>query len=222
MEDDSIKPPYGSVSAFKNFLDLLDQVTVEKVTTEFVRKYNLSSEKNEYKIINGLRFLGLINENGEATEKLRALQLEGKLKENLNKILREAYAEIFDKVNLEKASKETLVNSFMTYYKMGKGTAREGARIFVYLCQRAGIFLSEELQTELKLRERVIRRRKEKRTEESKEEKLSKPIELDLEDMHEIRVGDDILIYLRKGDKEFREKIAKRVKTLMDFYVEGL
>jgi len=221
LEGDFIKPPYGSVSAFKKFLDLLDKVTIEKVTTEIVRKYNLCSEKNEYKLVNGLRFLGLINENGEATEKLRALQLEGKLGENLNKVLRETYNKIFDKVNLEKASREILINSFMTEYKMGKGTAREGARIFVYLCQRAGIPLSKELQTTLKPREKIIRRKKERQAEEIGEEK-PKSIELDLENMIEIKFGDDILIYLRKGDKTFREKIANRAKTLIDFYVEGL
>lgn len=221
MEGISLKPPYGSVIAFKNFLDLLDRVTVEKVTTEFVRNYNLCSEKNEYKLINGLRFLGLIDENGEATEKLRELQLEGKLKENLNKILREAYDKVFNKVNLEKASKDTLVNSLMTYYNMSKGTAREGARIFTYLCQRAGIPLSSELQAEGKPRERVIRRKKAKRSKVSEEEKLLKAPKIDLEDMHEIRFGNDILIYLRKGDKTFREKIAERAKTLIDLYVES-
>ena len=222
LEGDFIKPPYGSASAFKNFLDLLDKVTMEKVTTEIIRKYDLCSEKNEYKLVNGLRFLGLINENGEATEKLRALQLEGKLKENLNKVLREAYNKIFDKVNLEKASREILINSFMTEYKIGKGTAREAVRIFIYLCQRAGIPLSKELQTTLKPPEKNIRRKKERRQAEETGKEKPKSIELDLENMVEIKFGNDILIYLRKGDKTFREKVANRAKTLIDLYVEGL
>ena len=222
LEDISIKPPYGSISAFKNFLDLLDRITVDKVTKEFVRNYKLTSGKNEYKLIKGLQFLGLIDDNGDATEKLRELQLEGKLEENLNKVIREAYKEIFEKVNLEKASKETIINSLMTYYQMRKGTAREGTRIFAYLCQRAGIPLSDELQAEGKPRERISKRKTTKQPRVSKEGKPPKALEIDLEGMHEIRLGNDIIIYLRKGDKEFRKKLAERVKTLIDFYVEGL
>jgi len=40
--------------------------------------------------------------------------------------------------------------------------------------------------------------------------------------MVEIKFGNDILIYLRNGDKTFREKVANRAKTLIDLYVKGL
>ena len=174
-------PPQGSVVWYKKFLELLEKRKITKVDKEFLRNQGIASG-NETKFISGLKFLGLIDEEGNATEAMDSLGVLGeKRKENLKKIIQNAYSLLFDKVkiDLEKADAETLVNSFKTDYKMGSlETAKQAAKIFVFLAQQAGLPMSEAIIKKLAVTERKIIRKKPIKKEKEHTYKKEKMAEL--------------------------------------------
>jgi len=141
-------PPYGSVEAFRNFLDMLERRTTERVTEDTIQDSKLTSKGNEYKLLRGLRFLDLIDKEGYATEKLRSLHFVGKTyTRNLEKVVREAYDALFADITLETDSRADVTNSIMRVYGVARGLAREAVRIFVYLAEKAEIPLRGILPT---------------------------------------------------------------------------
>jgi hypothetical protein len=151
-----LKPPFGSVPWYSDFLKLAKRIKVDKVDVQYLRTHEISSKGNESKVVNGLKFLGLINEDGTATEKMKSLGFEGEeFQKNLENIIREAYAVLLDKVkDLEKAKPQDIINCLKgDYYQMAPTTAQTGAQVFVFLAQKAEIPLSQEIIDELAVSE---------------------------------------------------------------------
>jgi hypothetical protein len=167
-----VKPPFGSVPWYSEFLNLAKRIKIDKVDVQYLRNHEISSKGNESKVVNGLKFLGLINEDGTATEKMKGLGFEGEeFQKHLENIIREAYAVLFDTVkDLEKAKPQDIINCLKgDCYQMAPTTANTGAQVFVFLAQKAGIKLSEEITTELAIseeRKKVERRPREKLKQE--------------------------------------------------------
>jgi hypothetical protein len=151
-EEKGTNAPQGAVKSFVEFLKLLETRQVPKVDKSFLHDHGIASG-NEYKFMAGLKFLGLTDNDGKATEDMNSLCVVGeKRKENLAKVVRRAYSLLFDvlKLDLEKADSDTLINAFKTDYKMGSvQTAKQGAQIFVFLAQQAGIPFSQQIQENL-------------------------------------------------------------------------
>ena len=145
-----VLPAQGSVSWYDDFFRILETRKVTKVDKEFLQNQNNLAKGNEAKLISGLKFLGLIEGDGNATESMNNLSVVGeKRKENFEGVVRHAYSLLFEtvKLDVEKADPDTLINCFKTDYKMGSlTTAEQAARIFVFLAQKAGITLSQSLQ----------------------------------------------------------------------------
>ena len=133
-------PPQGTVRWYEDFLKLLETRKVTKVDREFLQNQGIASG-NEYTIIAGLKFLGLIDKEGTAKEAMETLSVVGeKRKENLGAVVHKAYSLLFEgvKIDLEHSDPDTLVNCFKSDYKMGSPTtAGNAARIFVFLAQKA-------------------------------------------------------------------------------------
>jgi hypothetical protein len=215
-------------------LGLLENRQISKVDKAFLQNQEPKiASGNEAKLIAGLKFLGLIDKEGNATESMNDLSLKGeKRRENLEKVVRKAYCLLFDKVKmkLEDVDPDTLINAFKTDYMMKSiNTAEQAARIFVFLAQQAGIPLSQSILDNLSVSLDKAKKLSEipKKLRGAKKKEEEKPEETDGEEITEKgmyvgRLGDSILIKLRKSsDKSTREKIAQRAKTLIDLYVEG-
>ena len=143
-------PPQGVVVWYDILLGLLENRQISKVDRAFLQNQEPKiASGNEHKLIAGLKFLGLIDKDGNATEAMNSLSLKGeKRRENLEKVVRKAYCLLFEKVKikLEEVDSDTLINSFKTDYKMKSiTTAEQAARIFVFLAQQAGITLSQPI-----------------------------------------------------------------------------
>jgi len=122
-----LSPPYGGVAWYTSFFELLERVQIDKVDVSYLETNKIASG-NEYKVVNGLRFLGLIDEKGNATDKMKSLKVVGdEYKKNLEKIVREAYIGLINKVDLEKAKPEDIINTLINEYGMARRTAQEGA-----------------------------------------------------------------------------------------------
>jgi hypothetical protein len=211
-----LKPPYGNVKWYHDFFELIRKKPYDVFGKDII-ELNIIKGANATMLFNGLRFLGLLEENGKVTEKFESLRRVGdEFKENLKKVVTESYSLLFSKVDVESAKPDTLFNFFSEYYKCGKSTASLSTKIFIYLCQEAGIPLSQDLMAgEMKV-ERGPRKKREQKEIVGKEGTFKAP-----EGMHKIEWGDSILMFLRSGDKNTREKIAKNAQKLIEMYVEG-
>jgi hypothetical protein len=166
-------PPQGTVRWYDDFLKLLETRKVTKVDREFLQNQGIASG-NEYTIIAGLKFLELIDKEGNSKEAMDTLSVVGeKRKENLGTVLHKAYSLLFEgvKIDLEHTDPDTLVNCFKSDYKMGSPTtAGNAARIFVFLAQKAGMSLSKEIIEELAVSEEKKRETTKPKAEKTKQE----------------------------------------------------
>jgi hypothetical protein len=227
-----LNPPVGAVKWFDEFFKKLERVRIDKVDNAFLTTNSIVPSGSEYKVIRGLRFFGLINEDGSATERMKSLSVVGtEYQGNFNKMVQDAYAVLFDKVKqgLEHALVDDVVNCFRVDYGMAPSTAKQSAQIFVFLAQKAGITLSQSILDNLSVsldkakkvsdiakKPRGTKKKEEGEPEETEEEEIPE------KGMYVGKLGDNILIKLRKSsDRDVREKIAKHAKTLIDLYVEG-
>lgn len=214
-----LKPPYGNVKWYRDFFELIRKKPYDVFGKDII-ELNIIKGPNATMLFNGLRFLGLLEENGKVTDKFESLRRLGdEFKENLKKVVTEAYGLLFSKVDVESAKPEYLFNFFSEYYKCGKSTAFLSTKIFVYLCQEAGITLSQDLVAgEVKV-ERAPRKRKEPTPIEPKD--VTRGTYKPTEGMHKIEWGNTILIYLKESeDKNEKKKIADQAKKLIDMYSE--
>jgi hypothetical protein len=226
--EEKIKPPYGAVQSYSDFFDLNERIKIDKVDTQFIDNNNIASKTNEYKIVLGLKFLGLLNEDGTVTEKMKTLNVVGEeFKKNLERVVREAYSALFDtfKGDIQKAKPQDIVNCLRgDNYQMSPTMAKEGAKVFAFLAQRAGIPLSPELAvSQEKKRETKQKEPREKR--EPKGDKRSssagKPegdYALIPEGMIRMEYQNKVLMFLPKGDKKTRELTAKIAKQFIETY----
>jgi len=183
------RPPQGSVVWYDEFLKILETRTITKVDIGFLQNQKIASG-NESKMIAGLKFLGLINNEGNASEAMDNLSVVGgKRVENIEKVVRNAYSLLFDevKVDLEKAERNTLINCFKADYRMRSvTTATQAAKIFVFFAQKAGITLSKSITENLaitKKRKRPIsvsRRKKKERSESKGDEEMQEQLSEDV------------------------------------------
>jgi len=217
-------PAQGSVVWYDALLKLLESRQITKVDRAFLENQDPKiASHNEGKLIAGLKFLGLIDKEGNATEAMDSLSVVGdKRKENLEKIVRTAYCLLLDKVkiDLEKAEANTLINTFKSDYKMGSlTTAKEAAKIFVFLAQKAEMTLSESIVKELSAsleRKRIVSRRPRqvKEGEQRKEEGGQEPLpeealaRFTLKDVGSVDIKDEDTFGLAKA---FMKVLAKKL-----------
>jgi len=234
---EKLKPPYGAVKPYSDFFDLCERLKIEKVDVQFLRTHNISSEGNEYKVVLGLKFLGLLNADGTVTEKMKSLNVEGEpFQKALNTIVREAYSGLFETVkDLQKAKAQDIVNCLRgNSYQMSPTMAKEGAKIFVFLAQKVQIPLSQEIIDDLAVspeRPKSEREEKEAKPKEpapQKEPKAGKPLHregksegnyvLIPEGMIRIEYQNKVLMFLPEGDRKMRQLAAKMAKQFIDTY----
>jgi len=140
-----IKPPYRRPSWYDDFFDLIKQRTIDDFSLAFIR-LNIAAGSEAYKFRAGLRFLGLIDEEGHPTNKLPKLRLTGEdFKKNLAKIIREAYSDLFRTIVVENAKPESITNFMIERYGYSRPLAEEATSLFVYFCSKAGIPVSNQL-----------------------------------------------------------------------------
>lgn len=210
----NVQPPYGPLKYYSDFLDLLDRRQVDKVDKEFLKSYDIA-KGGEHKLITGLKFLNLIHDDGTATENLKSLSLSGDEKiKNLEKIMLESYSFIFNKIKLEKATLDDLVNEFIRNYGVAKKSATDSAKIFLLLAERAGINIPENL----KRVKRVTPKNGKKKKVTNKKTDKKVPVEKTREGMHSIIWGDEIEMYIKENDKD----VVERAKLLIDLYSKTL
>lgn len=202
------KPPYGSVKWYREILGIVRKKKPKTIDKEFLR-INQIAPGNETKVLLGLKFLGIIDEEGNPTELMDSLRTlnEDKFREALRNIINKAYADLFDKLILERASFMDLVTYFMQVHGMSETVAKQAAHCFIFFCQESGIHLPENLT--VKAKEKIPQpakgapRKRKTRVEKHEVEVLSWGL---------------IRIELPKGDL----RAAERAKEMLELYIKDL
>jgi len=141
------RAPYIPPAWLAKFFDLNHRQKIDKVGKEFVQ-LNIVGSGNESKMISALRFLGLIDENGDATPKLASLRVLGDdFRKNLTVIVTEAYHDLVSTIVLDAARPENLINFFVQRYDYSPALAKSALGLFVWLASQTDLGLSQELQS---------------------------------------------------------------------------
>jgi len=211
---EKLKPPYGQSSWYETFFDLNQRQKIEKVDLDFIR-LNIVSSKHEYKIFSGLRFLGLIKEDGSAMDKLASLRVVGDdFKKNMSETIKEAYRDLFSTIIVEKAKPENLINYFVQKHEMGSSIAGQAAKLFIFFTKKAEIPISQELLSmETEKRPKIVEKVHRKMKPATDVGKVAGPSEGIVELRYE-----DIRMWLPKNDTE----AVKRAIRFLEFHLKEL
>ncbi len=139
-------PPHTCLPIWIDRLfDAVRDLNTPQITKEFVGA-NVVGSGHQSKVLVALRFLGLIDEDGNVTSRLRALRVVGpEFTTNLAIVVQQAYSGLLGIVVVKSASFNSLVNFLMQRYSMNRVQAISAGRFFLHLASRAGMELSEEL-----------------------------------------------------------------------------
>lgn len=154
---EKINPPYPQIGWLKNALDIFGKVRLQKIDSEVIESQNITSKGNGSKIVTFLKFLRVINEEGEIDrEKYLAFSYSGdKRKEEISKIVKEAYREVFEAIpDLQGINFEILINFFISEYHSSRRVAESTAKVFLFLCKESGIQVSPELEEMSEIKKR--------------------------------------------------------------------
>jgi len=137
-------PPYLPRKGLKA---VLDQVQVHKagdmLAREDLHRRGLSSHWT-YPALAALRFLGILDDEDRLTGRHTAFDREKPDKAAQQALLKEAYSEFFDQIQLPVANEETLRQKFLEIYKLSERVSNSAFPIFVMLATEAGVPLALE------------------------------------------------------------------------------
>lgn len=215
-------PPRGSVSWYERFFDLMQRQKVDKVDKQFVR-LNIVGSKNEVTVLNGVRFLRLINEDGSVTEKLKSLRVVGdEFTKNFRKVIEDAYKDLLDTIIIDAAKQENVINYFVQKYALSVDTAKLAAKNFINFAKKAGMSLSEDLlkaiKTEKPVTASVQRARSRQGAKKDKDEFSAGSGTGLTESTVATLVYDKIKIQIPKDDVE----AALMAKRLIDMHIQNI
>ncbi len=144
-EAGALKAPYVSTRAIRLFFDRVRSVsTPERVDIDRLQDYGVSAG-NAPALLSGLKFLGLLDSQGVPTKDFRAIQTTGaEFCQNLEQVVRRAYAEVFERFDVATAERELIRNYFARNYSVSQ--AASATAVFTDLCRLAEIPLSGALQ----------------------------------------------------------------------------
>jgi hypothetical protein len=135
-------PPYVPRKGLKA---VLDQVQAHKagelLAREDLHKRGLSSHWT-YPALAALRFLGILDENDRLTGLHPAFDREKPDRPAQQALLREAYSDFFEHVELPVANEEALRQRFQEVYKLSERVANSAFPVFEMLASEAGIQLA--------------------------------------------------------------------------------
>jgi hypothetical protein len=117
--EEPLKPPYGNVTWYESFFEKIHSKDFDKFDKDII-EINIIRGPNATMLFKGLRFLGLVEEDGKTTEKFKKLRSFGdEFKQNLKQVVQKAYSILFSKVVVESAKPEMLLSFFAQNYDYG-------------------------------------------------------------------------------------------------------
>lgn len=147
-EQNELKVSYATTGMADKFLDLFRRVTPQKIDAKYIVDNGITTAANASTVITFGKWLGLIDKDGNVVaDKVSKLRLVGDARNAyIAELVRESYKDLFDRVNLEAATRDDIANHFVNTYGLGTGAAQQAALLFIHLCQTYGIPIPEGLK----------------------------------------------------------------------------
>ncbi len=137
-------PAYAPWTEMQKALEKLRHFRPSRVDIALLQTYGIAP-KNERAVVNALKYLRLVDAQGVPTDNLSLVQVKGDYyARNLADLVREAYADLFSRIDLTSALPETIHNYFLAQ-KVGPTVAAKCSRLFLGLCREAALPLSPAL-----------------------------------------------------------------------------
>jgi len=92
-----------------------------------------------------LRWLGVIDEEGDSTGIWNDLRIDAKRQETLARLVKEAYSAVFDSIAVETARARDIRGAFVSAYDIGDPGRQ--IKCFLALCRQAGIKTTVEVSS---------------------------------------------------------------------------
>ncbi len=136
--------PWAQVSEFLRKIRVLNPKVIDRSYLEA----NKMGGQYPSLLLGTIRFLGLINEKGEVTDKLDSIKVKGdeQYKAALRRIVTEAYKDIFEACDVESADRDLIYNQMRAVYNCSTRIADSATPLFLALCEEAGIKIGEREQ----------------------------------------------------------------------------
>jgi hypothetical protein len=136
--------PYVTISVLSSFLDRIRRIaTPPKITSSSLQETGISSF-DSLALLSALRFLNLIDDQGVPTPEFRSLQTSGdEFKANLERVVRNAYSDLFSWQDPAVDDREHIRNFFARSYS--PATAEKATAVFYDLCAEASIATKAEV-----------------------------------------------------------------------------
>lgn len=143
-QDKTYNPIYITIPSLKRLIDLLSTRNLPKITVGDLESRKFAKSTG-FQAIQGLKFLGVLDADGNTTEKARIFSMQGSGKEEkLEELIREAYSLLFATVpNAEALSRKELHDEFMAIYNLSGRLADSATPAFLWLCVQAGLKINE-------------------------------------------------------------------------------
>jgi hypothetical protein len=134
------KPPYVAAGTLWEFFNKLKFIaTPTHLDAKELEEYGIPKHW-VYHLLSTLKFLNLVEKNGKTTPALQSLQMRGEeFKSNLEEVVRNAYAELFSKIDPARDSRANIMNFFMKHYGISPSGAEKATTLFLDLCGEAAI-----------------------------------------------------------------------------------
>ena len=224
-EEKALRPPYASSGIADAIIDLFRKITASKVDSKFIVDNNIATSSNAFRATDFLKWLGITdtdgNVNSEIAKKLRIVGDERN--KMIKELVEKAYKDLFEKVNVTEATKDNVINYFVHNHNFGGPQATQAAGLFLHLCYRYNIPVSEDLKKKTHTGEIKERKKPESRIKSKKEEKtdsLPAPPENNVgvgEVLIEIKGASGLYFPLRARSKEELENIVdNKFKTIIE------
>jgi hypothetical protein len=132
------RPPYISGPDINALFERIRTMQApKKVDTDWVETYKLAPNQPQG-VPSLLWWLGIVDEDGAVSaEKWDSVRLPQSRPQALEPLVRDAYSDIFDRIDVEHATQDDLSGAFINAY--GMGDPRRQIRCFLVLCALAGI-----------------------------------------------------------------------------------
>lgn len=143
----TLVPPYLSISKLNKVIEIFSTRNITEITSKELKGYGFG-ESDSYLAIAALKFLGLLDNEGNVNRELsKKLQLKGSPKlEALKDIVKKSYSLIFDRVpDPFSISNDELHNEFKIQYNLTPRLATTAIPAFLWLSELAELKEHSEL-----------------------------------------------------------------------------